>query len=70
LTALGDPVNVTARLAAQAGAGDVLVSADAAEAAGLHADLPRRSLPLKGRQDPVEVVTLRLDEPPDGTRSS
>ena len=63
LTALGDPVNVTARLAARAGAGDVLVSSEAAAAAGLGADLPRRSLDLKGRQDPVEVVTLRLDEP-------
>jgi hypothetical protein len=36
----------------------------------LSADLPRRSLPLKGRQDPVEVVTLRLDEPPAGSRSA
>lgn len=71
LTALGDPVNVTARLAAQAGAGEVLVSTDAAAAAGLNADLPRRSLALKGKQDPIEVVTLRLEEPiPSGRQRS
>jgi class 3 adenylate cyclase len=34
-TALGDPANTTARLASEAAAGEILVSAAAAEAAGL-----------------------------------
>jgi adenylate cyclase len=58
LTIVGDPVNVAARLAAQAEAGQILVSAEAAEKAGLDPDLPRRSLELKGKAEPVEVVTL------------
>ncbi len=61
LTVVGDVVNVAARLAAQAGAGEVLVSTDAAAAAGLDAALPRRFFELKGKQDPFEVVTLRVD---------
>jgi adenylate cyclase len=58
LTIVGDPVNVTARLAGQAEAGQILVSIQAAEKAGLDPDLPRRSLELKGKAEPVEVVTL------------
>jgi adenylate cyclase len=60
LTALGDAVNTTARLAAAAGAGEILVSADAAHAAGLEPGLPRRSLDLKGKSGPTEVVSLRV----------
>ena len=60
LTVVGDPVNVTARLAAQAGTGEVLVSTDAAVAAGVDTSSPRRLLELKGKQDPFEVVTLRV----------
>jgi adenylate cyclase len=59
LTVVGDAVNVTARLAAQAGIGDLLVSTDAAAAAGLDAALPRRSLELKGKAEPFDVVTVR-----------
>ena len=58
LTIVGDAVNVAARLAAQAEAGQVIVSLQAAEKAGLAPDLPRRSLELKGKAEPVEVVTL------------
>ena len=58
LTALGDPVNTTARLAAAAGAGEVLVSVDAAERAALDPSLPRRRLQLKGKREPVDVVVL------------
>lgn len=61
LTVVGDPVNVTARLAGQAGIGELLVSADAATAAGLDGTLPRRSLELKGKSEPFDVVTLRAD---------
>jgi adenylate cyclase len=60
ITVVGDAVNTAARLASQAGTGEVLVSTDAAEAAGLDTTLERRSLALKGKQDEVEVVALRL----------
>ena len=60
LTALGDTVNTTSRLAAAAGAGEILVSADAAVAAGLEPGLPRRSLDLKGKSGTTEVVSLRV----------
>lgn len=56
LTAMGDIVNTTARLASAAGAGEILVTATAAAAAGLPADLERRSLELKGKSGPTEVV--------------
>lgn len=60
LTVVGDPVNVTARLAEQAVAGEILVSAEAAVRAGLDPKLPRRALQLKGKQEPIEVVSLRI----------
>lgn len=59
MTAMGDMVNVTARLASVAGAGEVLVTAAAAQAAGLAETLERRSLQLKGRIEPADVVVLR-----------
>jgi adenylate cyclase len=60
LTAVGDAVNTTARLASVAGAGEILVTADAAKAAGLDDNLERRSLELKGKATPTDVVTLRV----------
>jgi adenylate cyclase len=60
ITAVGDTVNTTARLAAAAASGEILVSADAAAAAGLPATLERRSLDLKGKAEPFEVVSLRI----------
>ncbi len=60
LTALGDRVNVTARLASAAQAGEVLVTTEAASAAGLDPTLERRSLELKGKTEATEVVTLRV----------
>ncbi len=59
LTALGDTVNTTARLASIASAGEILVSVAAADAAGLDRGLERRSLDLKGKALPTEVVVLR-----------
>jgi adenylate cyclase len=67
LTAVGDAVNVTARLASAAVAGEVLVTADAAAAAGLDSALERRSLELKGKQAVTEVVSLRVGGRPAGT---
>jgi adenylate cyclase len=59
LTALGDTVNTTARLAAAAGAGEVLVTLTAADAAGIDGStLERRSLELKGKQAPTHVIVL------------
>jgi adenylate cyclase len=60
LTALGDTVNTTSRLAAAAVAGELLVSIDAALAAGLDPSLERRALELKGKQNTTEVVSLRV----------
>ena len=58
LTAMGDIVNVTARLSSVAAAGEILVTAAAADAAGLDAGLERRTLELKGKSESVEVVVL------------
>jgi adenylate cyclase len=60
LTALGDTVNTTARLASVAAAGEVLVTTTAATAAGLDPALERRSLDLKGKESATEVVSLRV----------
>jgi adenylate cyclase len=61
LTVVGDAVNTTARLAALAAVGEILVSTDAALAAGLDPGLQRRSLELKGKELPTEVVSVRVD---------
>jgi adenylate cyclase len=55
---MGDIVNVTARLSSLAAAGEILVTATAAAAAGLDAGFERRTLELKGKTEPVEVVVL------------
>ena len=56
LTAMGDTVNTTARLASAAGAGEILVTHSAAENAGLASvAAERRSLTLKGKGEPIEV---------------
>ena len=60
LTALGDTVNTTARLASVAGVGEILVTIAAAEAAGLAATGEPRSLELKGKELPTDVVVLRV----------
>lgn len=59
-TALGDVVNTTARLASTAGRGELLVSVAAAAAAGHAIDgLERRTLEVRGRHEPVDVVVIR-----------
>lgn len=58
-TALGDVVNTTARLAGEASAGELLVSVDAMAAADRDASgLEHRTLAIRGRTEPVEVVVL------------
>ena len=59
LTAMGDTVNTTARLASAAGAGEVLVTLSAAANAGLSPSIAaHRSLLLKGKSQPTEVLVL------------
>ena len=57
-TALGDNVNVTARLASAAGAGEVLVTRSAAGAAELTdaAGLELRTLDLRGRSESTDAL--------------
>jgi adenylate cyclase len=57
LTAMGDAVNTTARLASAAGAGEILVTATAAANAGIEAP-ERRSLELRGKSELTEVLVL------------
>lgn len=59
LTAMGDPVNVAARLASAAGTGELLVTTAAAESAHLpDVGLEHRVLALKGKIEPTEVLVL------------
>jgi len=61
LTALGDVVNTTARLASVAAAGELLVTLDAARAAGeASGHLEQRSLTLKGKTEAIDVVVETL----------
>ena len=60
LTAVGDAVNTTARLASLAAAGEILITTDAATAAGLDPSLHRRPLELKGKHNITEVVSLTI----------
>jgi adenylate cyclase len=58
-TALGDTVNVAARLGSDAGAGELLVSGVAWAAGGRGPTAERRALAVRGRDEPLEVVVLR-----------
>jgi len=60
-TALGDNVNITARLASEAGPGEILISDAAYSAAGLNVvDLQHQQLELKGKSEPIGVRVLRV----------
>jgi adenylate cyclase len=55
-TALGDTVNITARITALAGAGEILISAEAATAGGLDTTgLERRTLELRGKDQTADA---------------
>lgn len=60
ITIVGDAINTTARLAAAAGPGEILVSAEAAAVVGLEPTLEHRSLDLKGKELPTDVVVVRV----------
>lgn len=58
-TALGDNVNIAARLASEAGPGEILISEASYAAAHLNReDLERRQMELKGKSEPIEVRVL------------
>jgi class 3 adenylate cyclase len=60
-TVLGDNANITARLATQAGPGEILISDAAYSAAGLDlGDLEHRLLELKGKNESAGVWVLRV----------
>ena len=62
-TVLGDPVNVTARLASQAGSGEALISEATCAAAGFDVtSLEQRRLQLKGRTELLDVRVLHVGE--------
>jgi adenylate cyclase len=59
LTAMGDSVNTTARLATAAAQGEILVTTAAAASAGISTvGLESRSLALKGKAEPTDVLVL------------
>ena len=61
ITVLGDAANTTARLASQAGPGEILVSEAACHMANLDLkDCETRTLNLKGRTEPVAVRVIRV----------
>jgi adenylate cyclase len=63
-TALGDNVNIAARLAAAAQPGEALISAAACAAAGVDLSVHEsRELALKGKSEPVGVRVVRIPTP-------
>lgn len=61
LTALGDAVNTASRLATQAAAGEIVISEDTAQKAGIDtANLEKRTLELKGKSAPMDVWVMRV----------
>jgi len=64
-TALGDNVNIAARLASKAGQGEILVSEAAFQAARMDTEgIERRELQLKGKSELVSVRVLHQKNQP------
>jgi adenylate cyclase len=59
-TALGDAVNITARLASFAAAGEVLVTEDAFDRAARTGETEHRRLELRGKSEPTDVRVLHV----------
>ena len=63
VTALGDAVNVAARLASQAAAGEALLSDSTVKRAGVDtSNLEKRTIELKGKSEPMEVWVMQVRE--------
>ena len=61
MTAMGDAVNTTARLSSLAAAGEILIPIKAAEKGNVRSDgLEHRSLELKGKERPIDVLILTV----------
>jgi adenylate cyclase len=61
ITALGDAVNTAARLASQAGQGEIVVSEETIAVIGLDTTgLETRQLELKGKSSPMNVRVMRV----------
>lgn len=61
VTALGDDVNISARLASQAKAGEVIISENTAKGAGVDVStLEKRRLDLKGKSKPMDVWVIKI----------
>ena len=61
ITALGDEVNVAARLASEAAAGEILLSESTVQRAGLSTTgLENRLLNLKGKSQPIHAWVIRI----------
>ena len=64
ISAIGDEVNMAARLASKAAAGEIIVSEQALKDAGLDgSERESRSLELKGISEPVPVREMRGPQP-------
>jgi adenylate cyclase len=60
ITALGDNMNIGARLASMARPGEAVISEAALRASGLELpDIEQRRLELKGRSEPIDVRVIR-----------
>jgi adenylate cyclase len=60
-TAMGDVVNVTARLAGLAAAGEILIGESAWKAAAIEDEDPeRRRLDVRGKSEPLQVYVLKV----------
>ena len=61
ITALGDNVNIAARLASMAAPGEALISEAAYASGGVNlGEIEQRQLELKGRSEPILVRVLRV----------
>jgi adenylate cyclase len=61
MTALGDAVNVAARLTSQAAAGEIVLSESTVQKADLDpAGLEKRTLELKGKDQPMDAWVMTV----------
>jgi adenylate cyclase len=63
ITGLGDEVNVAARLASNAAAGEIVLSESTAQQARLDtAGLEKRTVELKGKSQPIDVWVMKVGQ--------